>query len=420
MRVVLAAFPGGATLDALEAVADPGTDVASAVEELLDASLVQHHLDAGGEPRFDMLRPFAPIRTAELDGGDAGHVIRGRHLDWCIDLADGGEPRYWRRGTSWLDRVEPELANVRAALDFARAEGDAEREARLASAMRHFWRVRGHAIEGRRRLEEALALSSSLGPLLRARVFAEAAVMRGTAGDYDGARALWLEALEIYREHGETVEVGRMFSELGYGSIAVGDVESAISYCEQARDALADTDEDFVLQIVLGNLAECYEKMGDLERARTTALEVLEAQTRSGDRDGVGFTSFNLASIALAQSDFEETYGRLVDCLAAAEEVGFRELTAYGLGLAASLAVELGSYEEAALLVGATKELFRELAVTPQALEAARHARIVEALDELDDAPSLIERGSALDREAAAAIATGLGTAIAGSGGSAR
>ena len=74
VRVVLAAFPGGATLDALEAVADPGTDVASAVEELLDASLVQHHLDAGGEPRFDMLQTIRAHSTAELDGGDAGPV----------------------------------------------------------------------------------------------------------------------------------------------------------------------------------------------------------------------------------------------------------------------------------------------------------------------------------------------------------
>ena len=210
-------FPGGATLDALEAVADPGIDVATAVEELLDASLVQHHLDEAGEPRFDMLQTIRAHAAAELDESDAGPVIRRRHLDWCIELADGGEPRYWRRGTPWLDRVEPELANVRAALDFARAEGDAEREARLASAMRHFWRVRGHAIEGRRRLEEALervelARAAPEGPLI-----AEAAIMRGTSrASTTKRRRSGSTALEIYQEHGETVEVGRMLSELGY------------------------------------------------------------------------------------------------------------------------------------------------------------------------------------------------------------
>jgi predicted ATPase/DNA-binding SARP family transcriptional activator len=421
VRVVLAAFPGGATLDALEAVADPGTDVATAVEELLDASLVQHHLDEAGEPRFDMLQTIRAHATAELDGSDAGSVIRRRHLDWCIELADGGEPRYWRRGVPWLDRVEPELANVRAALDFARAEDDAEREVLLASSMRHFWRVRGHAIEGRRRLDEALERSDSLEPLRRARVIAETAIMRGVAGEYDEAQALWLSALEIYREQGETVEAGRMLSELGYCSIGAGDLESAISYYEQARDTLAETDEDFVLQIVLGNLAEVYENTGDLERARSTALEVLEAQTHSGDRDGVAFTSFTLASIALAGGELEEAHGRLVDCLEVAEEVGYLELTAYALGLAAALAVALGSNEQAALLVGASRELFGNLAVTPQAIEAARQASVVEALGErLDDLPALVERGSDLDREAAVELALRLDPAIAGSGGAAR
>ena len=49
----------------LEAVADPGTDVASALEELLDASLVQHHLDESGEPRFDMLQTIRAHEFAE-------------------------------------------------------------------------------------------------------------------------------------------------------------------------------------------------------------------------------------------------------------------------------------------------------------------------------------------------------------------
>jgi predicted ATPase/DNA-binding SARP family transcriptional activator len=417
VRVVLAAFPGGAALDALEAVSDPGTDVATALEELLDASLVQHQLDAAGEPRFDMLETIRAHAAAELDAGDSGPVVRLRQLDWCIDLAEDGEPRYWRRGTPWLDRVEPELANVRAALDFARAEADLEREARLASAMRHFWRVRGHSIEGRRRLDDVYEVSGSLPPLLRARLLSEVAVMRGVGGEFDEAKSLWLQALEIFREHGETVQVGRMLAEIGYTAMAAGDYESAISYCERSRDALVGTDEDFVLQIVLGNLAECYEQTGDSARARTTALEVLEAQTRSGDRDGVGFTSFTLASIALTAGELDEAHRRLIDALSVSEEVGYHELTAYALGLAAALAVALRSHEDAALLIGASEELFRQLAVTLQATEAARQASVVEALGkELDDAPSQIARGSALGREEAVAIAAGLGTAIAGSG----
>ncbi len=153
---VLAVFPGGATLEALEAVATPGTDVATALESLLDASLVSSTMAGGAEPRFSMLETIRAYAAAELDGDDPGHEVRRRQLAWCIALAEDDNPRFWERGTPWLDRVEPELANVGAALDFARQQEDVEGELRLAASMRHFWRVRGHGAEARRRLEEAL------------------------------------------------------------------------------------------------------------------------------------------------------------------------------------------------------------------------------------------------------------------------
>ena len=79
---------------------------------------------ASGEPRFGMLETIRAYAAVELERDEHADELRRRQLAWAIALADGGEPRYWTRGTPWLDRVEPELANVRAALDFARASGD--------------------------------------------------------------------------------------------------------------------------------------------------------------------------------------------------------------------------------------------------------------------------------------------------------
>ena len=73
---------------------------------------------------------------------------------------------YWQRNTDreWLDRIELEHDNFRTALDHAIATGDAERELRLANALRYFWRVRGYVVEGRRRLEAAVERSDSVEP----------------------------------------------------------------------------------------------------------------------------------------------------------------------------------------------------------------------------------------------------------------
>jgi predicted ATPase/DNA-binding SARP family transcriptional activator len=405
----LAAFPGGATLTALEAVAEPGTDVAEALDVLLDASLVTSTF-AAGEPRFGMLDTIKAYATAALDRDEPGHETRRRQLAWCIALADDGEPRYWTRGTPWLDRVEPELANVRAALDFARGTSDVVGEARLASSMRHYWRVRGHGIEGTRRLEEALEHASGSEPRLLARLQRETAVMRLVTGDFDGARSLFLSALEAYTELGDTIEVGRAHAELGALANAVGDPQAGIRSSETAVEMLEG--EEFIQLICLGNLAESYEQSGDLGRARDTAHRVLEAQRRSGDRDGVAYMSLTLASVALAQGDVAESHRRLVECFTVAAEVGFVEVTGYALGVAAELAVVTGARGDGALLIGACRETFERLGVTPHTPEASRLARVVATLQEtLDDADAAIERGMSLGVDAAVALAMTLDAA---------
>ena len=366
----LSLFPAGATLEALEAIADPGTDVAVALDALLDASLANWSLAGGSEPRFTMLETIRAYAAAEL-GSDE---LRRRQLAWAIALAsDNDEPRYWTRATGWLDRVEPELANIRAALDFARAQDDVTRELRLVSSMRHYWRVRGHGMEARRRLEDAIERIPEVEPALGARTQHETAVMRLVAGDYDGARALWLSALETYERLGIRVEVGRVYAELGALENAAGNPQAAIGYSETASEMLGE--EEFIRLIVLGNLAESYEQTGDLERARATAVSVLEAQRAIADRDGVAYMSFTLASVALADGDLAESHRRLIECLTVAGEVGFVEVTGYALGLAADLAVALDELDDAAMLIGATNEAFDRIgARRPRPTRRRRHA----------------------------------------------
>jgi len=274
--------------------------------------------------------------------------------------------------------------------------------------MRHFWRVRGHGNEARWRLEEAFERARRVEPPLRARIFYETAVMRMSAGDYDGARAAWLEALEIEREVGNAMAVARIHAELAALWNAAGDPQTSIDYGTVAVELFGEH-EEFLRLIVLGNLAESYEQTGDLVRARSTALEVLEAQRRIGDRDGVAYMSFALASIAFAQGDLAESHRRLIECLTVSGEVGFVELTGYALGLAADLAVALGLPEDAAVLLGASQESFSRSGGTPQVHEAERHARVAAAVEEgLDDADEALARGHGLRQEQAVGLAIAL------------
>jgi tetratricopeptide (TPR) repeat protein len=231
--------------------------------------------------------------------------------------------------------------------------------------------------------------------------------MRMAAGDYEAARELWLEALAVYEEHESAIDVARVHAELAALSNATGDPRGASHYGRIAAERFEG--EEFLQLIVLGNLAESYEQAGDLEQARATALDVLERQRRIGDRDGVAYMSFTLASVALASGDLAESHRRLIECFTVASEIGFVELTGYALGVAAELALALGSPEDAVALLASSRDVFDAIGATPQVQEAARHDRVQAAAGErLGNAASAAPPAVALRREQAVALAIGL------------
>ncbi|MDX1530072.1 MAG: protein kinase, partial [Rhodothermales bacterium] len=155
----LGVFRGGCTIEAAEAVAglDGADDVLDGLAALVDHSLLRTTTGADGEPRFEMLetvRTFALERLAEA--GERAEA-QGAHAHHVLDLAERAAPELTgaEQGT-WLDRLDAEHDNLRAALDAAEADGDTGLGLRLGTALWRFWLVRGHLAEGRRRLERLL------------------------------------------------------------------------------------------------------------------------------------------------------------------------------------------------------------------------------------------------------------------------
>ena len=117
----LGVFVGGFTLDGAKAVAgDLELDVVDGVESLLNNSLLRTEPMAGGEPRFGMLetiREYALERLAERGDGDA---VRRRHAGFYLPLAEEAEPALLGpQQLSWLERLDAERDNLRAALTWA-------------------------------------------------------------------------------------------------------------------------------------------------------------------------------------------------------------------------------------------------------------------------------------------------------------
>jgi predicted ATPase len=155
-------FRGGIGLGAVESVCataiDLGVEVLDGLEELVDQSLLRRVEGPGGDPRFAVLAmvgEYAAERLAEVPERDR---VEAAHAATFLALAETAAREL--RGPvelEWLDRLEAEHQNIRAALDWYQRRDPGE-ALRLATAMSRFWGVRGHFTEGRQRLKTLLPL----------------------------------------------------------------------------------------------------------------------------------------------------------------------------------------------------------------------------------------------------------------------
>jgi predicted ATPase/class 3 adenylate cyclase len=164
----LSVFIGGFTLDAVEAVAEenpsPGL-VLDRLESLLDKSLLQEVEGTNSELRFVMLETLREYGSEQLEANGEQSTIRQRHANFFLSIAEQTKARLGSAGqVEWIDRMEQEHDNLRAALEWSKtADGAAETCLRLADALGLFWEVRGYYTEGRERLAAILLTDPAQG-----------------------------------------------------------------------------------------------------------------------------------------------------------------------------------------------------------------------------------------------------------------
>ena len=186
----LAVFRGGSTLEAVEAVCEAVFDTLSS---LVDKSLVRMRDDN----RFWMLETIREYAREQLDGSGEADELRRRHAGHFLALAEEAEPHLRGDPKAWLERLDPEHDNLRAALDWLEAAGETQSALRLVAGLSEFWGVRGHFAEANRRIERALA-AEALPTLHRARALLAGARFAASNGDVARERRCAEEALALF------------------------------------------------------------------------------------------------------------------------------------------------------------------------------------------------------------------------------
>jgi predicted ATPase len=317
----LAAFRGGWTLDAAEAVCAPGLelDVVDGLGSLVDKSLVRQEQSRQGEVRFRMLETIHEFAAERLAASGEEDEIRRRHAEHVRELAEEAEPHLMGEGQfRWLERLEREHDNLRAALDWAEAAGDAETALRTAAAIWRFWQLHGHLAEGRARLERILALPGSAARSApRARALGALGGIAYWQGDYAAIESLYEEAVDIGREVGDPRLLSRALFDLSFVPMVTGqDIERQEPLLREAQAEADPDDRALKAQILTGLGYNSVFRGGDPADVIPLLEESVAIFREVGDRVQTAESLVGLAGLQLLRDEPEAGRGRLREAVA--------------------------------------------------------------------------------------------------------
>jgi predicted ATPase/class 3 adenylate cyclase len=375
----LAVFAGGCTLEAAETVcaapegASPlALDVLDGLDSLAAQSLLRQQgwTDAGAgddaEPRFRMLETIREFGLEQLRASKEGEAIQQAHLAYFLAQFEQAAQHFpGPQEAQWLDMLEREHDNCRAALMWARERAAVAEGLRLASALAYFWKARGYLTEGREWLEGLLALrpegagaknnaDGDIAPVaVRARALFGVGELASTQGDSSHA-TIWLEeGLALAREADDLRLVVDILNRLGVTAAYQNNIELAARRIEECLVLARELNDPAHLIAPLNNMGEMAFIHGDLERAVAYYEEALSVSRQIGDiRTQVMIG--NLGNVARRQGNLSQAKALYREAIELAQVYGDPRSIAETLESIAMVMATAGDGQHAARLLGAS------------------------------------------------------------------
>ena len=361
----LAVFAGGCDAEAVEAVVALGGDAEpvpplDTVVELLDSSLLQRSV-VSGESRFTMLDTVREYALERLETSGEVKAARRRHAAYFLGLARQAQLHLRGPGSlSWLDRLEADHDNVRAALEWSLVE-EPETALWLAAELWRFWWKRGHLREGRAWLERGLKTGEGATAAARAAALTAAGELAERHTDYDAATARYEEALPLWRDLGDTRGMAATLDGLAETAMRQGDYDRAAELRKQGIAFWRDLNDTMKLADSLGSLGALVLDQGHVEQAQALCAESLALWREVGDPHSISIGLQDLGYATLVGGDPERAMALYEESLALRREVGDRQGVAHLLANLAEAARRQGDVSRAEALANEAVPIFGDL-----------------------------------------------------------
>ena len=349
----LAIFAGGWTLEAANVVcAEPeGAAVLDLHMQLVQKSLVvidRSAKDTGGvnETRYHFLETIREYALEKLVASGELEQMHEYHAAYLLQLAQVAEPELRRADQiAWLDRLQPELDNVRAVLMWSLAaslngRSRIELGLRLATALMWFWSIRGYRREGGEWVEKMLSaeanlqgveLRSQTSIVIRAQAINAVGFLMDMHESYAKQALFSKEGLALSRTLGDS---GRQCLAFALQNVARananhGDPNRARPLFEESLDLYQALEDEFGMAECLFNLGLIALRSGDYERSGLLQQEGLALRKQMGDKDGMATAYRHLGEVAYKQGDLERATTLLETSRTLFEEIGNKSGVCY-------------------------------------------------------------------------------------------
>jgi predicted ATPase len=391
----LAVFPGGCTIAAAEAVAsgDGRLDVFGSLASLVDTSLLRQEAGADGDPRFRMLETVREYGQERLEASGETEEIRRRLAEWCLSLAEEARPDVPGKTLPphWVVRLNEELPNLRAAVNWLLDHGEATRALQLLAATEDYWSQQHFSnVELRRWLETALTAAPDAPARDQMLVHWLLIHMNGMRGHGEAAGAHAQQMLAAAQASGDRYLLGVAHYAVGIAWGYRGDLDrAAAAYAEAIPLLQAGRYEAFVWY-VRANLADKLVLRGDLEAGVPMLDEALMRLRQISSEWFVVLVIAQRAHAALRQEDLPGAARWFTESIDVARTLQQTRALLSAVSGLAGVALALGQAERAARLLGAVEAAREALALMQ--IDNVQHVERIAAETHAALEPAAYER----------------------------
>ncbi len=353
----LAVFVGGWTGEAVEQVCGD----TRALPRLADQSLITL-----GGPRGAMLETLREYALERLEESGTADELRRRHARCYLRLAETAEPELTGpQQAEWLDRLEREHHNLRAALDWVLERGDADTALRMGGALWRFWQTHGYLGEGLELLQAALDLapeaSAASLPSARAQALLGQGWLLRDLGDFAKMKTCFEAARLLLAQDRDCPRLGYALYSAGYADYLMGDHALGIRTIEESVALYRTLPDSTGIALPLFMLGRIAVGEGAYDRALELFTESLALERQRGATFGTARTLANLGELAIYRGDYDRAGEYLSESQAMLGDLGERQLYAWVLTKRGELAWCTGDTAQARAFLESSLDLSREI-----------------------------------------------------------